>query len=257
MRHIAQQQSPNLISNCPKPLIIPIPRIRAPAADDHPRPEIQRLLLEAIVINVPRLRIHLVRQALEVDRGGADLLPAGGVVAVGEVAAGGEIEAHDAVVGVEDGGVGGEIGRGAAVGLDIDAPFGRVEAVGDQGAGLGEVFDLVDEFVAAVVAVAGHALGVFVGEGAAQGFDDGEGGEVFGGDELDAAALAALLLLDEVVDVGVDNGKRGVAPLRDWIHFRGGGNGIGIGEREGEEKRVKSGEVERLRFAYKVDAVAV
>lgn len=134
MRHIAKQERPNLISNLPKPLVIPIPGIRTPAADDQSGAEIQCLLLEAIVIDVTRLGVHLVGQALEVNRGGADLLAAGGVVAVGEVAAGGEVEAHDAVVGVEDSGVGGEVGRGAAVGLDIDAPLGGVEAVGLEGA---------------------------------------------------------------------------------------------------------------------------
>ncbi|WVZ05759.1 hypothetical protein V8G54_019105 [Vigna mungo] len=75
---------------------------------------------------------------------GRDLLPSGGVVAVGEVAAGGEIQT-DAVVGLEHGSVGGEVGRRTRIGA--------------------QVLNLIDELVATatVVAVAGHTLGVLVG----------------------------------------------------------------------------------------------
>jgi len=46
---------------------------------------------------------------------------------VGEVATGGQIQPHDAVVRVEHRRVGGEVGRGAGVGLHIDAPGLGVE----------------------------------------------------------------------------------------------------------------------------------
>jgi len=41
---------------------------------------------------------------------------------------------------------------------------------------------VIDEFIATVIAFAGEAFGVFVGEAGAEGFADGEGAEVFGGD---------------------------------------------------------------------------
>ena len=122
---------------------------------------------------------------------------------MGEVAAGREVQAHDAVVGVEDGGVGGEVGGGAGVGLNVNAPFGGVAVEGLEGTRAAEILDLVDVLVSAIVAVAGHALGVLVGEGAAEGFNDGEGCEVLGGNQLYPSALPPLFLLDQVVDLGI------------------------------------------------------
>lgn len=221
--HITEQKRPTLIRHSSKPGVVPVPRVSTPTTNNQLGPKVQRLLLQPIVIDIPSARVHLVRQALEVDRGGGDLLAPRGVVAMREVAPRGQIQAHDPVVGLEDGGVGGEICGGAGVGLDIDAPGLGVDVEGLEGSGAAEVLDLVDELVAAVVAVAGHALRVLVGEGAAEGLDHGERREVLGGDELDAAALAPLLLLDEVVDFGVHGVERGVPPLVYWIHFSRGG----------------------------------
>lgn len=134
MSHITKQESSTLISNLLKPLVIPIPGISTASTNNQLGPEIQRLLLQSIVVNIPRLRINLVGQALEINRGRANLLPSGCIVPVGQMAARRQIEPHDTVVGVEHRRVGGEIGRGAAVWLDIDAPFGGVEAVGLEGA---------------------------------------------------------------------------------------------------------------------------
>ena len=61
---------------------------------------------------------------------------------MGEVAAVGQVEAHDAVVGLEERRVDGEVGGGAREGLDVYAPLGRVEAEGLQGALLAELLHL-------------------------------------------------------------------------------------------------------------------
>lgn len=211
--HVTEQQSATLISNGPEPGVIPIPGVSASTADNQLRPEIQGLLLEAIVINVAGGGANLIGQALEVNGSGGDLLATRGVVAVGEVATGGQVEAHDAVVGVEESGVGSEVGRGAGVGLNVDAPLGGVAVEGLHGAGAAEVLDLVDVLIATVVAVAGHALGVLVSEGAAEGLDDGEGGEVLGGDQLDPPALPPLFLLDQVMDLRIHSVEAGVPPF--------------------------------------------
>lgn len=136
-----------------------------------------------------------------------------------QVATGRQIEPHDPIVGLEHGRVRREVGRAARVGLHIDAPPGGVQSVCLEGAAAAEVLDLVDVLVAAIVAVAGHALGVLVGEGAAQGLDHREGGEVLRRDKLDPPGLAPLLLLDEVVDLRVDGVERGVAPVGDGFHI--------------------------------------
>lgn len=121
-------------------------------------------------------------------------------------------------MGLQQRGVGSEVSRAAGVGLDIDAPLGRIQMEGLERTGAAEVLDLIDELVTAVVAVARHALGILIGKGAAKGFDDGEGSEVLGGDKLDAMGLAALLMFDKVMDFGIDGDERGVAPGGDGIH---------------------------------------
>ncbi|KOM43817.1 hypothetical protein LR48_Vigan05g142200 [Vigna angularis] len=68
-----------------------------------------------------------------------NLLPTESIVALGEVAAGGEIQTHDAVVGLEQCSVGGEVGRRTRVGLDVDAPPGGIEMEGLEGAGTTQV----------------------------------------------------------------------------------------------------------------------
>lgn len=128
MCHITEQQGTALICHRPEPRIIPVPRIRAPATNYQLRPEIHRLLLQLIIINIPSGRIHLVWQALKVDRSRRDLLPPGSVISMGKVAARWEVEAHDPIMGVQEGGVGGEIGWAAGVGLDIYTPRGGVKA---------------------------------------------------------------------------------------------------------------------------------
>lgn len=101
----------------------------------------------------------------------------------------GEIEAHDAVVRVEERRVRREVGRGARERLDVDTPLVRVEAVGLEGALLAEALHLVNVLVAAVVALAGIALRVLIGEAGADGLVDGRVGEVLRSDELQARHL--------------------------------------------------------------------
>jgi hypothetical protein len=233
--HVTEQERAALIRNRAEPGVVPVPGVRTTTTNDQPGPEIQGLLLQLIVVDIPSIERHLVGQALEVNRGRRDLLPSGGVVPMCEVAAGGEIQAHDAVVGLEHGRVGSEVGRRAGVGLHIDAPLGGVDVEGLEGARPAKVLDLVDELVASVVPVARQALGVLVGEGAAQGLDDGEGGEVLRRDQLDASALAPLLLLDEVVDFWVHRMEGCVSPVAYGIHF--GWEERKRGRLKGERKR--------------------
>ena len=90
--------------------------------------------------------------------------------------------------GFEDAEVGGHVGLGARVRLDVD-----VLGAGEEGEGalLGEPLGDVDELAAAVVALAGQAFGVLVGQPRALGFHDRGGGVVLAGDQLDLVVLAA------------------------------------------------------------------
>ncbi len=81
-----------------------------------------------------------------------------------------------------------------------------VDVVGAEealGAVAGEVFDDVGELAAAVVALAGVAFGVLVGEDSAGGFEHGARDEVFACDHLEALVLAEDFVGDLRGDVGV------------------------------------------------------
>lgn len=60
------------------------------------------------------LGVELVGQGLKEDGGGGDLLAIGGVVAVGQMATAGQVKAHDAVVGLQEGCVHCEVGWAGA-----------------------------------------------------------------------------------------------------------------------------------------------
>src|ERR1700733_11356374 len=110
-----------------------------------------------------------------------------------------QVEAEDAVAWVEQGHVGGGVGLGAGVGLDVDM-VGLEELFG---ASAGEVFDYVGVLAAAVVALSGVALCVFVGKYGACGLEDRAANEVFRGDHLEAFVLALDLVFNLGGDLGV------------------------------------------------------
>ena len=118
----------------------------------------------------------------------------------------GEVEAEDGVAGLNDGHVGGGVGLRAGVRLDV----GVIGAEELFGAVAGQVFDHVGILAAAVVALAGVAFGIFIGEDRTGRFQHRLADKVLRRDHLQAFMLA----------------------LNFMLH--GGGNfGVGLGEREG------------------------
>ena len=153
--------------------------------------------------------VHVDEEGLGVDAVGVRLVELAREVelhAVGEVAAVGELEAEDAVAGRGDGREHGGVGRGARVRLHVGVR-GAEQALGALDR---ELLGDVDELAAAVVAAAGVALGVLVGEHASPAPRARRGNEVLARDHLEGAALAAELLLEHGGDLGVDLGQRGV-----------------------------------------------
>ena len=73
----------------------------------------------------------------------------------------------------------------------------------------GQRLGLVDDVTAAVVAVAGIALGVLVGEHGAGGLEHGARDEVLGRDQLDLVLLAFELAADDAGDLGIALGQAG------------------------------------------------
>src|SRR6202012_1346025 len=122
-----------------------------------------------------------------------------GGMAMGEMAAGGQIQTHEGVArrkqGIEDF----LIGVGARMGLHIGV--GRAEQL--AGAVDGDLLDDIDIFAAAVIALAGIALGILVGQDRALRFQHRLGNDVLGRDQLDLVALAVQLVLNRIEDVGI------------------------------------------------------
>ena len=104
------------------------------------------------------------------------------------------------------------VGGGAGVRLHV-----RVLGA-EQGLGAldGELLGDVDELAAAVVAAAGVALGVLVGEHGALRLEHGAGHEVLARDHLERVALAAELVLEHRGDLGVDLARGALKVEGSW-----------------------------------------
>src|SRR5690606_38524659 len=116
--------------------------------------------------------------------------------AVGQVTAVVEREAENGVALASEGVQHGGVGRGARVGLDV----GEVRTEERLGALDGEVLGNVDLLTTAVVATAGVALGVLVGENGSLRLKNRQGNEVLRGDHLEETALAVELALQNLRD---------------------------------------------------------
>ena len=108
------------------------------------------------------------------------------------------------VAGLDDGGVGGHVGRGARVRLHV----GVVAAEELLGAVAGEVLDHVGELASAVVALGGIALGVLVGEDRGGRFEHGFADKVLRCDQLKTFMLAVLLVENGLGNLRVHRTER-------------------------------------------------
>ncbi len=120
-------------------------------------------------------------------------------MAVGEVAAVGQVQAHHRIAGLEGGEVDRHVGLGAAMGLHIGV-LGPEDLLG---AVAGEVLHDVHLAAAAVIALARVALGVLVGEVGTHGLHDRAGCVVLRRDELQVVPLALHLQLQGLEHSGI------------------------------------------------------
>ena len=175
------------------------PRVAAATGDDElgvvffGQP-LHLVVVDGLGIAVNAVGHEVVEVAGEVDAG-----------AVGEVAAHVQLHTEHGVAGFQDGEVGGHVGLGAAVGLNV----GVLGAEEFFGAVDGQGFHHIHELAAAVVAPAGVALGVLVVHQLRLGLQHGLAGVVFRCDQDDGIALAAVLVLDGVGNGGVDAVENG------------------------------------------------
>ena len=125
---------------------------------------------------------------------------------------------HDRVAGIEHRHVGGVVGLGAGVGLDVRV-LGAEQLLGPIDR---QLLGDVDLLAAAVIAASGIALGVLVGEHRAGRVEHRLGDEVLRGDHLQRALLALELAPEHLGDLRVDLGqRRGLEVLRKLVRHRG------------------------------------
>ncbi len=128
---------------------------------------------------------------------------------VRQVAAVREIHAEDRVARLQRGHVNGNVRLRARMGLHV----GVLRAKQSFRAVDRQLLGAVGEFAAAVVALAGIALGVLVGEHRAHRFQHRFGNEIFRGDQLEARALAASFVAQHFGDFRIDFLQRAVHVL--------------------------------------------
>ena len=132
-------------------------------------------------------------------------------MAVREVPAMREVQSENGVAGLDDRGVGGHVGGGSRVRLHVGV-LGAEELLG---AVARQVLHHVGEFASTVIALAGIAFGILVGEDRAGRFQHGLADKILRGDQLQAFVLAALFVLNRLRDVRINFSQR---PFH-WICF--------------------------------------
>ena len=198
MRHVHHEVGADLVGNRAKAGKIDETRIGRTAGDDNLRPVLPRehrhlRHVDALVVAAHAIGHDVKPLARHIDRG-----------AMGEMAAGGKIKPHESIAGLhqrEEGrGIGGRAGMrldvGKATSEEPRNPFDR------------ERFCDVDELAAAVVALAGQAFGIFVGEDRALGLEHRAADDVLRRYQLDPVTLAAKLEPDRLGNLRIALGKR-------------------------------------------------
>ena len=211
VRHVHHHHGAHLVGDLTEAGRVDDARVGGGAGHDQLRPHLVRkppnlVEVDQRVLAADAVWVHVVEAAREVD-----LEP------VGEVTAVVEAQAQDRVAGLDQGEVGGHVGRPAGVRLDV----GVVGAEQLLGAVDGKLLDLVHPLAAAVVAVPRVALGVLVGQHRADRLQHRRPGEVLRRDQLQLIALAAQLAVDQRRDGGIGLGQPGRLELPQGVLGRG------------------------------------
>mmetsp|Transcript_8306 Transcript_8306/g.12087 ORF Transcript_8306/g.12087 Transcript_8306/m.12087 type:complete len:440 (-) Transcript_8306:187-1506(-) len=166
--HVCDQVGAALVGDGPHAGVVDEAAVGAGAGNQDLRSDAHGELLALVVVNEACGLIQSVRDRLEELRDHGDLLGLG-LEAVGKVTTVGEVQTHDAVMHVAEGGVDLEVRWGAAQGLHVDAPLLWADAGSCQSTVLAELFGLVDVFVATIISGTRIALRILVDHDAADG----------------------------------------------------------------------------------------
>ena len=198
MGHIHEQIGPHLVGDLPEGLEVDDPGIGGGAGHDHLGLMLLGQVPDLIVVDPMGHRVHAVGDDVVVEAGEVH------GAAVGQVAAVVQVHAHDGVAVLAQGLVNGEVGGGAAVGLHVDI-VGVEQLLGPV---TGDVLHHVHAFAAAVVPLAGIALGVLVGQNGGGRRQHRFTDEVLRGDKLDISPLPVILRLYGIADLRVLLGQK-------------------------------------------------
>ena len=198
---VEHEQRADLVGDGAERLGVDDARVGGGAGDDDLRPVLEGDVAHLVEVDA------LVARRDAVGHEAVELAAGVHRRAVGEVAALVEAQAEHGVARLQQRQVHGHVGVGAGVGLHV----GVRRAEQRLGPLAGDVLDLVDDLVAAVVALARVALAVLVGEHRARGAQHRRRGEVLAGDQLEGGVLALDLAVDEREDLVV-----GVAGPASW-----------------------------------------
>ncbi|RUS23247.1 hypothetical protein BC937DRAFT_89717 [Endogone sp. FLAS-F59071] len=157
--------------------VVPFTRVGRSTADEELGTEEEGVALESIIVDQTGLVVNLIGHGFEVD-GGRRYLLLGSLVAVGQVAAGSELQAHETVMGLDQSSESRKVGGRARVGLDVDTPDFGIQMEGFQSTLAADVFDLIDVLVTAIVSGTRETFRIFVGQRGCVGFHNRERGEV-------------------------------------------------------------------------------
>ena len=180
--HIHHQEGPVSVGDLSQLFEVDGTGVGRSACHDHPGTDLFDLLFQ----------LGIVDAAIFADAVGDEVVVLAGHIhrrAVGQMTALRQVHAHNGIAQIEQGEVDSQIGLCAGVGLDV----GVLCAEQLAGALDGDVLHLIHIDAAAVVTLAGQALGVLVGEHTAHGSHDGGRDDVLAGNELDVLALTGQL----------------------------------------------------------------
>ena len=186
MRHVDQVERADFVRDLPHAGKIDDSRIGAAAADDQLRPLLLGQLFQIVVVDGFGFLGHAIRNDAVSLAGKIQMM------AVSKMSAVRQIESENGVARLQHRREGLHVGLGPGVGLYV----GVFRAKEFLGALPRQILHHVGKLAAAVVAFAGIAFGIFVGEDRAHGFEHSFADKVLGGDQFQAFVLAANFVID-------------------------------------------------------------
>ena len=184
--HVHHQIGTYLVSDGPEPGEVQRPGIGTGTCQDQLRLAFLRQFQHLVVVDDLGVVLHTVGDDVEILAGNID------GTAVAQMAAVGQTHAQHGVAGLEQGEEDRQIGVGAGVGLDV----GVVAAEQLAGPLTGQLLGDVHGVAAAVVPLAGIALGVFIGQAGALRQHHRLADDVLRRDQFNVAALPGEFLLN-------------------------------------------------------------